>query len=170
MNPKGRYNLERQDSYVSPAVLAKAKPTHKFRTLQRYRGGPNLERTEYMERHSALSEKHLSVSVEQVSIFLTSDNTVICYFEHSAEDVEQPIISRLETPDTILRRSCDASMMVQALIDTIIDLAIPVISAYEDTISDLELDVLTEPSIGHSKALCKMIIRPGSSTSTYADH
>ncbi|GME26679.1 putative family metal ion protein [Neofusicoccum parvum] len=153
MNPNGGYRLERKDSYVSPTVLAKERPTHKFRTLQRYRGGPNIERTEYMERHSALSDKHLAVSVEQVSIFLCSDNTVICFFEHSAEDVEKPIITRLETRDTILRRSCDASMMVQALIDTIIDLAIPVTAAYEDTISDLELDVLTEPSIGHSKAL-----------------
>lgn len=153
INPNGGYKLERKDSYVSPRALAKEKPKHKFRTLQRYRGGPNLERTEYMERHSALSDKHLAVSVEQVSIFLTSDNTCICFFEHSAEDVEKPIITRLEAPDTILRRSADASMMVQALIDTIIDLAIPVTAAYEDTISDLELDVLTEPSIGHSKAL-----------------
>ncbi|KAL1616761.1 hypothetical protein SLS54_008153 [Diplodia seriata] len=153
INRKGGYTLERKDSYLSPSAMAKAKPTHKFRTLQRYRGGPNIERTEYMERHSALSDKHLAVSVEQVSMFLTSDNTCICFFEHSAEDVEKPILTRLEAPDTILRRSADASMMIQALIDTIIDLAIPVTAAYEDTISDLELDVLTEPSIGHSKAL-----------------
>ncbi|KAK8209747.1 hypothetical protein IWZ01DRAFT_328974 [Phyllosticta capitalensis] len=147
-----RYKLERMDSSLPPASLAKSKPKH-FRTLQRYRGGPNLERTEYMERHSALSRKDLAVSVEQVSMFLTSENTVICFFEHSAEDVEKPILTRLETPDTILRRSADASMMVQALIDAIIDLAIPVTAAYEDVISDLELDVLTEPSVGHSKAL-----------------
>lgn len=157
INPDGGYKLERKDSYLPPSAMAKAKPKHKFRTLQRYRGGPNIERTEYMERHSALSDKHLAVSVEQVSMFLTSDNTCICFFEHSAEDVEKPILRRLEAPDTILRRSADASMMIQALIDTIIDLAIPVTSAYEDTISDLELDVLTEPSIGHSKALCKLI-------------
>ncbi|KAK7519362.1 uncharacterized protein IWZ02DRAFT_433898 [Phyllosticta citriasiana] len=147
-----RFKLERMDSSLPPASLAKSKPK-KFRTLQRYRGGPNVERTEYMERHSALSRKDLAVSVEQVSMFLTSDNTVICFFEHSAEDVEKPILTRLETPDTILRRSADASMMVQALIDAIIDLAIPVTAAYEDVISDLELDVLTEPSVGHSKAL-----------------
>ncbi|KAK7530853.1 uncharacterized protein J3D65DRAFT_139247 [Phyllosticta citribraziliensis] len=149
---ESRYKLERMDSSLPPASLAKSKPK-KFRTLQRYRGGPNVERTEYMERHSALSRKDLAVSVEQVSMFLTSENTVICFFEHSAEDVEKPILTRLETPDTILRRSADSSMMVQALIDAIIDLAIPVTAAYEDVISDLELDVLTEPSVGHSKAL-----------------
>ncbi|OCK80448.1 hypothetical protein K432DRAFT_382207 [Lepidopterella palustris CBS 459.81] len=124
-----------------------------IRTLQRYRGGPNIERTTYMERNSALSKKKLAVSVEQVSMFITDDNTVISFFEHSAVDVEHPILTRLESPDTILRRSCDASMLVQALIDAIIDLAIPVVAAYEDAIGDLELDVLTDPSIGHCRSL-----------------
>ena len=49
------------------------------RTLQRYHGGPNEERTVYMETHSALASKNLAVSVEQVSIFLTADNTVVSY-------------------------------------------------------------------------------------------
>lgn len=125
-----------------------------IRTLQRYRGGPNIERTIYMERNSALSKKNLAVSVEQVSMFITSDNTVISFFEHSAADIEHPILTRLDSADTILRRSCDASMLVQALIDAIIDLAIPVVAAYEDAMGELELDVLTDPSIGHSRSLC----------------
>ena len=54
-----------------------------FKTLQQYRGGRNVERIMYMERHSALAAKGLAVNVEQVSIFLTSDNTVISFFEHS---------------------------------------------------------------------------------------
>ncbi len=44
----------------------------KFRTLQRYHGGPNQERMAYMEAHSPLTIRKLAVSVEQVSIFLTS--------------------------------------------------------------------------------------------------
>lgn len=124
-----------------------------FRSLQQYRGGRNVERTMYMERHSALTEKGFAVSVEQVAIFLTSDNTCICFFENSADDIEGPILKRLDSLDTILRRSCDASMMVQAVIDAVIDLAIPVIAAYEDVMSDLELDVLTDPDIEHSKSL-----------------
>jgi Mg2+ and Co2+ transporter CorA len=81
------------------------------------------------------------------------DNTVISFFESSADDIELPILQRLSTPDTILRRSCDASMMVQAIIDAIIDLAIPVSTAYQDVIGELELDVLTEPSIKHTTSL-----------------
>ncbi|KAI9760887.1 MAG: DNA-directed DNA polymerase gamma mip1 [Chaenotheca gracillima] len=128
-------------------------PVQQVRTLQRYHGGPNKERIDFMERNSALSSKGYGVSVEQVSIFLTSDNTVISFFETSAEDVEAPILTRLGTAETILRRSCDASMLTQAIIDAIIDLAIPVVTAYQDVIGELELDVLVEPSIKHTKSL-----------------
>jgi Mg2+ and Co2+ transporter CorA len=64
-----------------------------------------------------------------------------------------PILQRLSTPDTLLRRSCDASMITQAIIDAIIDLAIPVAAAYQDVIGDLELEILTNPDIKQSKTL-----------------
>ncbi|KAH8688587.1 hypothetical protein BGW36DRAFT_434233 [Talaromyces proteolyticus] len=86
------------------------------RTLQRFRGGPNEERIEFMERHAVLASQGLGVTLEQVSIFL----------------------------ETILRQSCDASC-VQAILDAIIDLAIPVTLAYQDAIGDLEVAVLTDP-------------------------
>lgn len=38
-------------------------------------------------------------------------------------------------------------MLIQGIIDAIVDLAILVATAYQDGIGDLELDVLTEPSI-----------------------
>jgi Mg2+ and Co2+ transporter CorA len=44
-------------------------------------------------------------------------------------------------------------MLVQAIVDAIIDLAIPVATAYQDIIGDLELNVLTEPSITHTTNL-----------------
>jgi hypothetical protein len=47
-------------------------PVQKLRTLQRYHGGPNKARMEYMERHSPLTKKRLAISAEQVSVFLTS--------------------------------------------------------------------------------------------------
>ena len=127
--------------------------TTAVRTLQRYRGGYNLDRVVYLEQHSALTPKHLAVSVEQVSIFLLADNSVISFFEHSADEVEDMILKRLRTPDTILRRSQDSSMLVQAIIDAIIDLAIPVVAAYEDAMGELELEVLEEPQLHHSQLL-----------------
>jgi Mg2+ and Co2+ transporter CorA len=124
-----------------------------IRTLQRFRGGSNSNRTVYMEQHSTLASRKLAVSVEQVCIFMCSDNTVISFFEHSAPEIEEPIMKRLNTEDTIIRRSGDASMIVQAMIDAIIDLAIPVVAAYEDAMGELELDVLRDPDISHSQSL-----------------
>lgn len=123
------------------------------RSLQRYRGGPNEDRTEFMERHASLASKGLCVTLEQVSIFLHADNTVTSFFEASADDIEAPIVRRLNSPETILRQSCDASMLTQAIIDAVIDLAIPVTMAYQDAIGDLELEVLTDPDIDQSKSL-----------------
>ncbi|KIY04238.1 uncharacterized protein Z520_00932 [Fonsecaea multimorphosa CBS 102226] len=124
-----------------------------IRTMQRYHAGPNQDRIEYMERHAVLAHKGLGVSMEQVSIFLCADNTVISFFEYSAHDVQTPIIRRLQSPGTILRQCSDASMLCQAILDAIIDLALPVTTAYQDAIGDLELDVLTDPDIHQSSTL-----------------
>jgi Mg2+ and Co2+ transporter CorA len=124
-----------------------------MRSLQRYHASPNEARTEFMEKHSSLAERNLGISAEQVAIFLTSDNTVISFFELSADDVEEPIVRRLNTSGTILRQSCDASLLVQAIIDAIIDLAIPLTAVYSDVIGDLELDVLTSPNIKQCRSL-----------------
>lgn len=123
------------------------------RTLQRYQAGPNEAKIEFMEKHSALAPHQLGVIAEQVSIFITNDNTIISFFELSADVVEKPILRRLHTEDTVLRQSCDASMVGQAIIDAVIDLAIPVSSVYADVIGDLELDVLTRPDVTHTKKL-----------------
>ncbi|PLB44366.1 cora family metal ion transporter [Aspergillus steynii IBT 23096] len=124
-----------------------------FRSIQRFRGGPNEDRIAFMERHAVLASKGLGVTLEQVSIFLHGDNTVTSFFETSADDIEVPIVRRLSSPETILRQSCDASMVAQAILDAIIDLAIPVTMAYQDAMGDLELDVLTDPDIDQSKSL-----------------
>lgn len=61
--------------------------------------------------------------------------------------------ARLANSDTVLRQSCDASLLTQSIIDTIVDLAIPVSAAYQGAIETLELEVLTKPSITHAKDL-----------------
>ncbi|KAF8538157.1 cora-like Mg2+ transporter protein-domain-containing protein [Trichophaea hybrida] len=126
---------------------------NRVRSLQSAYGGPNAERVAYMEAHSSLSPLDKMVHVEQVSIFLTPDGTVVSFFEISGDDIEPPILARLYSEKTLLRTSSDPSMMLQAIIDSIVDLAFPVVSAYQDTIAELELNVLTEPSIKQSQNL-----------------
>ncbi|KAJ2977687.1 hypothetical protein NUW58_g7734 [Xylaria curta] len=136
-----------------PTRLSNTFNPEALRTLQRYHATPNMARTEYMEEHSALAARGVAVSAEQVAMFITSDNTVIAFFEQSADNVEEPILARLRSPTTILRKCCDASMVAQAIIDAIIDMAIPVTACYADIVGDLELDVLTHPEVKHTKSL-----------------
>lgn len=123
------------------------------RTLHRYESNQNPEYTSFMEQNSALFAEGLVVSVEQVAIFLMADNTVISFFEHSGADVEEPILERLKSSATMLRRSADASLIVQALIDAIVDLSLPVKEAYNSARKELQIDVLTNPSVKVSKSL-----------------
>lgn len=146
------FHLKTYDTDLSTASGATLE-----RTLQRYQAGPNEQKIEYFEKHSALAPNSLGVIAEQVSIFITNDNTIISFFELSADVIEKPIISRLFTEDTVLRQSCDASMVGQAIIDAVVDLAMPVASVYSDIIGDLELDVLTRPDVTHTKKLYIMI-------------
>lgn len=134
-------------------VLSTASGETLERTLQRYQAGPNEAKIEFMEKHAALAPHQLGVIAEQVSIFITNDNTIISFFELSADVVEKPILLRLHTEDTVLRQSCDASMVGQAIVDAVIDLALPVASVYADVLGDLELDVLTRPDVTHTKKL-----------------
>jgi len=126
---------------------------NKVRTLQSSLGGPNAERIAFMESHGSLQPLEKIVHVEQVSVFLTEDGTVVSFFEISGDDIEPPILSRLYSENTLLRTSSDPSMMLQALIDGIVDLSFPVVSAYQDIIAELEMIVLTNPSIKQSQDL-----------------
>jgi Mg2+ and Co2+ transporter CorA len=149
----GPHGLNSATGFKHASPITAPWAPHPVKTLQRYHSGPNEDRIEFMERHASLSSKGLGVAMEQVSLFLTGDNTVISFFESSAQDIEAPILRRLQSPETILRQSCDASMLMQAIIDAIIDLAFPVTTAYQDAIGDLELRVLTDPDLHQSTTL-----------------
>lgn len=109
--------------------------------------------------HRILSPGTFGMSVEQVSMFMTADNTIVTIFEHSGSDVLGPILTRLNLPETIVRSSNDPSMLVQAVVDTIVDLSIPIAKAVNDAFRQLEMEVLTTPAIAQSKQL--YVLRSG---------
>lgn len=142
------------DQYVNAhSGTSEETPIKPIRTLHRYESAMIPEHTAFMEKHSALSQENFAVSVEQVAIFLLADNCVISFFEHSAEDVERPILKRLNSKETILRRSNDASLLTQAIIDAIVDLALPVKDAYNKARKELQIDAMTKPNIQTSRSL-----------------
>lgn len=142
------------DEYVQAhSGVSEDSPIKPIRTLHRYESAAIPEHTAFMEKHSVLANEDLAVSVEQVSLFLLDDNTVISFFENSASDVEAPILERLQSTETMLRRSCDASLMLQAIIDAIVDLAVPVKDAYNTMRKELQVDAMTNPNIRTSRGL-----------------
>jgi Mg2+ and Co2+ transporter CorA len=144
----------KMDEFVNAhSGLSEDAPIMPIRTLHRYESAQIPSHTAWMEQHSALAQEDLTVSVEQVSIFLLSDNSVISFFEQSADAVEFPILERLHSKETMLRRSCDASLLTQAIIDTIVDLAVPVKEAYNKSRKELQIDAMTNPDIRTSRAL-----------------
>ncbi|KAK4554327.1 hypothetical protein LTR86_008535 [Recurvomyces mirabilis] len=145
---------EKLDEYITAhSGTSESTPIKPIRTLHRYESAQIPSHTAFMEKHSVLADEDHAVSVEQVSIFLMSDNTVISFFEHSAPDVEEPLLKRLQSTTTMLRRSCDASFMLQAIIDAIVDLAVPVKDAYNKARKELQVDAMTSPNIKTSRAL-----------------
>jgi len=108
-----------------------------------------------------LSRK-LGVSVEQVSLFLTADNTIITIFERSGQDVWAPLWTRLSSPQTLVRTTNDPWMLVQAVIDAIVDLSLPIGKAVGEVFSELEYRVLSAPTLAQSKEL--YVLRSGLAT------
>ncbi|ODV59338.1 uncharacterized protein ASCRUDRAFT_37539 [Ascoidea rubescens DSM 1968] len=104
-----------------------------------------------------LSYRNLAVGNEQVSLFLTDDNTVISFFEHSSNDIENAILSRLIPEYTILRESCDGSLLLEAIIDAVVDLTYPVLNAYRRRFSEFQFDILSNPNVSHTQNLHLMI-------------
>jgi len=104
-------------------------------------------------RSRSLASDKFGLSWEQVSAFLTSDGTVITIFEHSGKDVFQPILARLQSSQTVVRSSNDPSMLLQAVIDTTVDLSLPIGKAVAEIFDDLERAVLYNPRIPQSKQL-----------------
>ncbi|KAK3070005.1 hypothetical protein LTR53_011199 [Teratosphaeriaceae sp. CCFEE 6253] len=130
---------------------------------KRFKYTANGMGAEDMARHLDKPGRHVyqsfDMSVEQVSLFQTRDNTIITIFEHSGEDIFKPIFARLQSSHTILRSSEDPSMLVQGVIDATVDLSAPLDRAFEDAFTELELAVLTRPSIVLSRQV--YVLRAG---------
>jgi hypothetical protein len=87
--------------------------------------------------NKGMKQSNLTVGVEQVSILLTEDGTVITFFQQSGRAVEAPLAQRLSSASTILRTSEDPSLLLQSVIDAVVDLSFPIAAAYQELISDL---------------------------------
>lgn len=86
------------------------------------------------------------VDTEQISIFL--GHKTVLTFQETPGDVWDPLRQRLNSPGSRLRGG-DASFLVYALLDAIVDHVFPVLESCADRIEDLEGKVLAakDPSV-----------------------
>lgn len=61
---------------------------------------------------------------QTLSVFLTKDGTVITIWSKGGANVVPSIVARLRSKDTILRSAEDPSMLLQAILDTVVDRAL----------------------------------------------
>lgn len=147
----------RPDTHELPPLPEKLSRTdpRPVQTLQTLRTPLTTARQQFLATHSPLQRSGLTVSVEQVALFLLADNTIITFFDSDAASnaVTGPLLERLQSPRTIMRASSDAGLLLQGVLDTVVDLAIPIVNAYEKAIVELEVEVLREPNVSVSKML-----------------
>ncbi|KIO07082.1 hypothetical protein M404DRAFT_137500 [Pisolithus tinctorius Marx 270] len=92
-------------------------------------------------------EGRVHVKVQPISIFLLRNGTVISILPRDCVSFAEPIMARLRQPDTGLRMSADASLLVQSLLDLVVDSAFEVVDAFHEKVLQLEHDVLLKPNI-----------------------
>ncbi|KAL4068945.1 hypothetical protein V8B97DRAFT_2024594 [Scleroderma yunnanense] len=106
-------------------------------------------------------EGRVHVKVQPISIFLLRNGTVISILPRDCANFAEPIIARLHQPETSLRTSADASLLVQSLLDLVVDSAFEVVDAFHEKILQLEHDVLLKPSM---KTVARLHILSGDLT------
>jgi magnesium transporter len=80
---------------------------------------------------------------EQVSLFLFKD--MVITFQESEGDVWDPIRQRIQKPTSRLR-NLDASYLLYALLDAVVDHCFPILETYGELLEEMEHEVLADPS------------------------
>jgi magnesium transporter len=79
---------------------------------------------------------------EQISIF--ENSSTVLTFQEAPGDIWDPIRARIQKPDSRMRE-LDASYLLYALLDAIVDYCFPVLEYYGDRLQELEDLVLDRP-------------------------
>jgi len=99
------------------------------------------------------SERSYDVNIEQVSLFYLPNSTILSFFDSQNQLITAPIMSRLAMKKTLIRSSEDCSFLLNSLIDTIVDHALPVCEYYSTEIANLEMKVLENPKLQYTRDL-----------------
>jgi len=118
----------------------------------------SLEKLDHYKYQYPLNESmdRLKVLMEQVTMFLLSDGTLITLFQVSGKSVVDPIVERVSKDYSLARKHNDASFLLQSVMDGIVDHAIPITDAYRQTLNELEVHVVALPKMKFTRQLHSM--------------
>ncbi|KAF5379226.1 hypothetical protein D9615_006046 [Tricholomella constricta] len=95
----------------------------------------------------------INIRHEPMSIFLLRNGTVITIHPRPDLDFTAPISERLLHPESVLRTSEDASLLVEGLLDLIVDRILEIMDEYQDKIHQVEHDALLKPGLSTMRSL-----------------
>lgn len=139
------------DVYSSP-IADKIRKTPTRSIYDWTQGNDVLRRAALQNMHISGTSNSYEITLEQVSLFMVGD-TVISFVEKSAPEIYGPLENRLKSRETILRRSSDPSILIQAILDASVDLFKPIMDAYRTRLNKLQIQSLQRPNLEHTRAL-----------------
>ncbi|KAG0231660.1 hypothetical protein BGW41_002125 [Actinomortierella wolfii] len=98
----------------------------------------------------------LKVLMEQVSMFLLPDGILLTFFQVSGDTMISPLMTRLGDKTSLVRMHSDTSFLLQAVLDGVVDHAIPIITAFRQEINDQEEHVLAMPAMKYTRGLHRL--------------
>ncbi|EKM84250.1 hypothetical protein AGABI1DRAFT_88987 [Agaricus bisporus var. burnettii JB137-S8] len=102
---------------------------------------------------SMASRDHPNIRHDPMCIFLFRDGTIISLMPTCNLDFTAPITERLYNNQSILRVSEDASLLMEALLDLVVDRILEVIDEYQIKIHNLEHDIIFNPNLDTIRSL-----------------
>lgn len=86
------------------------------------------------------------IHVEQLSIFLLRDGTVLSFCQDPGQHARySSIFDRVQSASNLIRETEDPSFVLQALLDVVADHALEIVDEFRDQITKLESHVLARP-------------------------
>ncbi|KAG0657505.1 hypothetical protein C6P46_006474 [Rhodotorula mucilaginosa] len=139
---EGSRTLTHNRSGLSTRWRVRGKTTNKMRKEQAERAAARLTVA------SLTKDVKVHIHVEQISVFLFRDGTIISFSQDSGyhHQISQ-IFERIQSRDDLLRDSQDASFVLQALLDVTADDALDIIDEFRDQLTNLESRVLSRPDM-----------------------
>ncbi|RDB27992.1 Cobalt/magnesium transport protein CorA [Hypsizygus marmoreus] len=95
----------------------------------------------------------VNIRHQPLFIFLLRNGTVITMFPSPSLEFTAPIAERLQHPESVLRTSEDASLLVESFLDLVVDRVLEIMDEYQDKIHRLEHNVLLQPSMSTMRSL-----------------